>query len=174
MSSQVSAQFMNRATPLHIVTPVMLLGMSALVMNIFIPSLPAMAPYFDTDYAVMQLSVAGYLAVNAVMQLFIGPISDKMGRRPIILGGLAIFAVATVGCLMAQDATTFLMFRMIQQAMVVTGMVLSRAVVRDLYPPNEAASRIGYVTMGMALVPMIAPAIGARWKKALAGRRISG
>jgi DHA1 family bicyclomycin/chloramphenicol resistance-like MFS transporter len=159
MTSQNLPRFLNRTTPPHIVTLVLLSGMSALVMNIFIPSLPAMSAYFGTDYSVMQLSVAGYLAMNAVLQLFIGPIADKLGRRPVILGGMGIFVLATIGCLLAQNAVVFLIFRM-AQAMVVTAMVLSRAVVRDLYPPNEAASRIGYVTMGMAVVPMIAPAIG--------------
>ncbi len=159
MMSPQPAQFLNRATPPHIVTLVLLSGMSALAMNIFIPSLSAMTAWFNTDYAVMQLAVAGYLAMNAVMQLFIGPISDKLGRRPVVLGGMAIFCLATVGCILATDVTVFLIFRMVQSA-IVAAMVLSRAVVRDLYPPDEAASMIGYVTMGMAVVPMISPAIG--------------
>ena len=159
METPNSAQFLNRATPPHIVTLVLLSGMSALAMNIFIPSLNAMADWFQTDYGVMQLAVAGYLAMNAVIQIFIGPISDKLGRRPVILGGMAVFCLATVGCLVATDIVVFLVFRMIQ-AMIVVAMVLSRAVVRDLYPPDRAASMIGYVTMGMAIVPMIAPAVG--------------
>ncbi|WGW02242.1 multidrug effflux MFS transporter [Tropicibacter oceani] len=159
MQSPKNAQFLDRATPPHIVTLILMSGMSALVMNIFIPSLPAMTRAFDTEYAIMQLAVAGYLAMNAVMQLFIGPISDKLGRRPVILGGTAIFCLATIGCIFAQNVTVFLAFRMLQ-SMIVVAMVLSRAVVRDMYPPDEAASRIGYVTMGMAIVPMISPAIG--------------
>ncbi len=133
--------------------------MSALVMNIFVPSLQIMADDFNTDYWVMQLAVGGYLGMNAILQLFIGPISDKLGRRPVILGGIAIFVVATLGCALAGDIVTFLVFRMIQSTIVVA-MVLSRAAVRDLYPPNEAASMIGYVTMGMAMVPMLAPILG--------------
>ncbi|MFW2544590.1 multidrug effflux MFS transporter [Primorskyibacter sp. 2E107] len=159
MTDPRPVRFLDRTTPPHIVTLVLLSGMSALVMNIFIPSLNAMADWFNTEYGVMQLAVAGYLAMNAVLQIFIGPLSDKFGRRPVILAGLAIFCVATVGCIFAQDIVTFLVFRMIQSAIVVA-MVLSRAVVRDLFPPNQAASMIGYVTMGMAIVPMIAPAIG--------------
>ncbi|CUH76513.1 MFS transporter, DHA1 family, bicyclomycin/chloramphenicol resistance protein [Tropicibacter naphthalenivorans] len=134
-------------------------GMSALVMNIFVPSLQAMADWFEADYGLMQLSVSGYLLMNAVLQIFIGPISDKMGRRPVILWGTVIFLIATLGCILSTNVTVFLIFRMIQ-AMIVTSMVLSRAVVRDLFPADEAASRIGYVTMGMSIVPMIAPVIG--------------
>lgn len=159
MDSRPLVRFLDRSTPPHIVTLVLLAGMSALVMNIFVPSLQIMADWYQTDYAVMQFSVSGYLAGNAVLQLFIGPISDKMGRRPVILGGLAIFVLATIGCLMAANITVFLIFRMIQASIVVC-MVLSRAVVRDLYPPDQAASMIGYVTMGMSLVPMVAPIAG--------------
>lgn len=152
-------QFLDPTTPPHIVTLVLITGFSALVMNIFVPSLQVMADHFGTSYGLMQLSVSLYLGVNAVLQLFIGPLSDAYGRRPVILWGGVLFMLATLGCLMAPDIVTFLVFRMMQ-AVIVVGMVLGRAVVRDLYPPDEAASRIGYVTMGMALVPLVSPVIG--------------
>lgn len=128
-------------------------------MSIFLPSLPKMTTYFDTDYRLMQLSVAVYLAMNAVLQLIVGPLSDRFGRRPVILWGCGLFCAATVGCLMATTVETFLAFRM-AQAVIVTSMVLSRAVVRDMVPEAEAASMIAYVTMGMSVAPMIGPAIG--------------
>lgn len=152
-------RFLDRTTPPHIMTLVLMAGIAAMSMNVFLPSLPAMAAHFEVDYAVMQLSVSLYLATTAGIQLMIGPLSDRYGRRPTTLAGLAIFMVATIGCLLAPNAVVFLVFRMIQAA-VATGMALSRAVVRDMVPQNEAASMIGYVTMGMAVVPMIAPAIG--------------
>jgi MFS transporter, DHA1 family, multidrug resistance protein len=141
------------------VTLVLLAGLSAMSMNIFLPSLPKMTAYFDTEYRLMQLSVALYLGVSAGLQLLIGPISDKYGRRPVILGSVVIFLVATLGCLLAPSAHVFLGFRMAQAA-IVAGIVLSRAVVRDMVPAEESASMIGYVTMGMAVVPMLAPALG--------------
>ncbi|WP_439522892.1 multidrug effflux MFS transporter [Marivita sp.] len=159
MSYASKVRFLDRSTPPHIVTLILLAGLSALVMNIFLPSLPNMTAYFQTEYWLMQLSVAVYLAVNAVLQLVIGPISDKMGRRPVILWGIGGFCVATLGCIYAPDIYTFLAFRM-AQAVIVTAMVLSRAVVRDCVPQDQAASMIGYVTMGMAVVPMIGPAFG--------------
>jgi DHA1 family bicyclomycin/chloramphenicol resistance-like MFS transporter len=152
-------KFGDRRSPPHIATLILLAGMSACVMNMFLPSLPAMATYFETDYAVMQLSVAIYLAFSGFLQIFIGPISDKLGRRPVILWGLGVFLLATLGCIYAPTIEVFLVFRMAQAA-IATSMVLSRAAVRDMYSQDQAASMIGYVTMGMAVVPMISPAIG--------------
>lgn len=130
-----------------------------MVMNIFLPSLPRMAEYYDTSYAVMQLTVPLYLGCSAIMQLFIGPLSDNIGRRRVMIGGLVLFMLATLGCIFAPTTGIFLFCR-VMQAVMATGMVLSRAVLRDLYSQDQAASKIGYVTMGMALVPMVAPAVG--------------
>lgn len=159
MTDMHPPRFLDRASPPHIATLILLAGISALAMNIFLPSLPGMAAYFDTEYRVLQLSVALYLGVNAALQIVMGPISDRLGRRPVILGGLAIFLIATLGCIFATNTLMFLTFRMFQ-ATVVVAMVLSRAVVRDMVPEDQAASMIGYVTMGMAVVPMIGPTIG--------------
>jgi DHA1 family bicyclomycin/chloramphenicol resistance-like MFS transporter len=152
-------RFLDRSTPPHIATLILLAGLSAMSMNIFLPSLPNMTAHFETDYRVMQLSVAIYLAMNAVLQLIVGPISDRYGRRPVLIWSTALFILATVGCIYAPTVEAFLAFRM-AQAVIVAGMVLSRAVVRDMFPQDQAASMIGYVTMGMALVPMLSPAIG--------------
>jgi DHA1 family bicyclomycin/chloramphenicol resistance-like MFS transporter len=159
MDNTPQIRFLDRTTPPHITTLILLAGMSAIVMNIFLPSLPQMAVYFDTDYAVMQLSVPLYLLCSAVMQLFIGPISDNLGRRKVMLWGLGLFLIATIGCIYAPNATVFLLCR-VGQAVIATAMVLSRAVIRDLYTQDQSASMIGYVTMGMAIVPMISPALG--------------
>ena len=153
------SRFLDRRSAPHILTLILLAGLSALAMNIFLPSLPGMTAYFDTDYRLMQLSVALYLGVNAVLQLIVGPISDRWGRRPVILWGMGLFLLATLGCVLAGNVYVFLTFRMMQ-ATIVVAMVLSRAIVRDMVPDAQAASMIGYVTMGMAVVPMIGPAIG--------------
>ncbi|MFQ5623347.1 MAG: multidrug effflux MFS transporter [Paracoccaceae bacterium] len=150
---------LSRTTAPHIVTLVLLSGMGALTMNIFLPSLPSMAVYFGTDYAVIQLVVTAYLGMTAVLQLVIGPLSDRYGRRPVMLWALVVFSIATVGCILAGTIEVFLAFRLLQAA-VASGIVLSRAIVRDMVPADQAASMIGYVTMGMAVMPMIGPAIG--------------
>ncbi|MEM8536304.1 MAG: multidrug effflux MFS transporter [Pseudomonadota bacterium] len=159
MATHAPVRFLDPTTPPHIGTLMVLAGISALALNIFLPSLPGMVAHFDTEYGLIQLSVAVYLGVNAVLQLVIGPISDRLGRRPVILGGVAMFLLATLGCIFAANVWVFLAFRMLQ-ATVVAAMVLSRAVVRDMVPDAQAASMIGYVTMGMAVVPMLGPAVG--------------
>ena len=159
MSHIPPQRFLDRSTAPSIFTLIVLTGLGALSMNVFLPSLPQMAEYFGAEYGVVQLSVALYLGVNAALQLLIGPLSDRYGRRPVMLVGVAIYCLASLGCLWAPDVITFLVFRMIQ-ASVVVGLVLGRAVVRDLYPRDQAASMIGYVTMGMAIVPMVGPVIG--------------
>jgi DHA1 family bicyclomycin/chloramphenicol resistance-like MFS transporter len=162
-----------------ILTLTLLAGISALSMNIFLPSLPTMAQSFGVPYAVMQHSVTLYLALSAVLQVFIGPLSDRFGRRPIVLWSLALFLLATIGTLLAPSAGAFLFFRMMQ-AVVATGVVLARAIIRDMVSDDRAASMIGYVTMGMALVPMIGPSIGGvldeafGWRASFAFLGLSG
>jgi MFS transporter, DHA1 family, multidrug resistance protein len=159
MDNPARSRFLDRTRPPHIATLVFITGMSAMVMNMFLPSLPTMTVYFKTDYRVMQLSVALYLVAVAVLQVFVGPLSDRFGRRPVLLIGLAVFLLATVGALLAPTVEVFLVFRM-AQASVGVAMVLSRAIARDMFKQSEAASMIGYITMGTAVVPMISPAIG--------------
>ena len=140
-------------------------------MNVFLPSLPGMARDFGVDYGTMQLSVSAYLVASAIVQLLVGPLSDRWGRRPVMLGALAIFVAATVGTIAAPTAGWFLVFRMAQAA-VATGLALSRAVVRDMVAGDAAASRIGYVTMGMSVVPMIAPILGGLIDEAAGWRAV--
>jgi len=127
------SRFLDRKTPPHIATLILMAGLSALTMNIFLPSLPGMAAWFDVPYALMQLSVALYLALSAVLQVIIGPVSDRFGRRKVLLAALGLFLIATAGTLLAPTATIFLVFRM-AQAVVAAGMVLSRAVVPMIGP----------------------------------------
>ena len=146
-------------TPPSLITLIFTTALSVLTLNMFLPSLAHMADDFQVDYGLMNLAVAGYLGVSALLQLIVGPLSDRYGRRPIILICMAIFAAASVGCVLASSIWVFLGFRLIQAA-VVAGPVLSSASIRDRYPPNEAASKLGYVAMSMALAPMLGPMLG--------------
>lgn len=163
------ATFADKKTPPVLITLILVTSISVLTMNAFIPSLPALADDLGSSYAFMQIAVSGYLLMTAFMQLLIGPLSDRYGRRPIILISLVIFILASLGCIIAEDGETFMIFRMCQAA-VASGMVLSRTIVRDLLEPNEAASMIGYMTAAMALVPMFGPMYGGAMEEALGWR----
>lgn len=152
-------RFLDRNSPPHILTLVLIAGLSALSMNIFLPSLPGMARWFGVEYATMQQAVSLYLALTAGLQVVIGPLSDRYGRRRVLIGSLLLFLLFTLGTLLAPNAAVFLICRM-GQAVVAAGMVMARAIVRDQVADSAAAAMIGWVTMGMSLVPMVGPAIG--------------
>ncbi len=118
-----------------------------------------MAEDLAVDYDRVQVLVSGYIAMTALVQLVIGPLSDRYGRRPVMIGALVILMVASSVCIVATSIEILTIARMVQTA-VVAGLVLSRAIIRDMVPMDEAASMIGYVTMGMTLIPMIGPTLG--------------
>ncbi|MWD27021.1 Bcr/CflA family efflux MFS transporter [Aquicoccus sp. SCR17] len=159
MSQLPRRVFLDRSTGPHTATLIVLASISALASNIFLPSLPSMADHFGTTAAVMGLSVGVFLAASAVVQVIAGPVSDAIGRRPVIMAGLAIFLVSTVASIFAPNVTVFLVLRACQAAGA-TAMVLSRAIVRDMVPAERAGSMIAYVTMGMAVIPMLSPVLG--------------
>lgn len=151
--------YLDRFSPPHVTTLIIATATGALTMNVFLPSLPGMARHFQADYAVVQLAVSLYLAATAVFQLLIGPASDRFGRRPVMLACFTIFIAGTIAAIYAPTIEVFLACRLLQ-AFSAAGVVLSRAIVRDTVDARDAASAIGYVTMGMALVPMVGPMIG--------------
>ncbi len=118
-----------------------------------------MATEFDVAYGIMGLSLAAYAGVSACLQLVLGPLSDRFGRRPVILWALAIFVVATVGCAMAPNAWTFLACRMVQ-AVIAPTYAVSLAAIRDTNSREQAAGQFGYLAVAWAAAPMLGPAFG--------------
>ena len=152
-------RFMDRASPPHTGTLVIMTGAGALNMNVILPSLPGIAEHFDVSYSLAALLISTYLGATALMQLIVGPLSDHYGRRPVMLISTLIFLVSTLACIFAPNYETLLIARLVQTS-IVSGLALSRAAVRDMVSADEAASLFGYITMGMALVPMVGPIIG--------------
>ncbi len=151
--------FRPASSPPSLTTLVLLTAFSVLSLNMFLPSLENIAADFQVDYAMANLSIAGYLAVTAVLQVIMGPLSDRFGRRPVMLAGLGIFSFASIGCLFATNIWVFLGFRLLQGALI-SGMTLARAAVRDQHGPQKAASLLGYISMAMAIAPMTGPLLG--------------
>ena len=131
-----------------------------LALNIFVPSMPGLTRVFGTDYATIQLTLTLYLAGVAVAQLAYGPLSDRFGRRPALLTGLAIYVAASLLCAFAWSVEALIAGRVLQAVGGCAGMVLGRAIVRDVFERDRAASVIALVTMAMAVAPAIAPALG--------------
>jgi len=155
---------MNSLTPVAPVPPrlftlILLTALSTVTLNMFVPSMVNIATDLNSDYSVVSLSVGIYLAAMTVVQLVVGPLSDRVGRRPVLLGALLLFAGASIGCAVAPNVQTFLFFRMFQSIMV-AGYVLSMAVVRDTTNEQDSASRIGYISMAMAMAPLLGPVLG--------------
>jgi DHA1 family bicyclomycin/chloramphenicol resistance-like MFS transporter len=148
------------AKPSFIALLIGVAAVSPLGINMYLPSMPGMARAFGVDYTTIQLTLSLYLAAMAVGQLIVGSLSDRFGRRPVLLTGLLVFVLGSFVCLSAQNVGVLIAGRVVQAVGGCAGITLSRAIVRDLYGRNQVASMIGYVTMGMAVAPMMAPTIG--------------
>src|SRR5215213_3056608 len=135
-------------------------AVSPLGINMYLPSMPSMARSLGVDFTTIQLTLSLYLGAMALGQLIIGPLSDRLGRRPVLLIGLLTFVAGSVICLSAQSIGVLIFGRIVQALGGCAGITLSRAIVRDLYDRDHVASMLGYVTMGMAVAPMVAPTIG--------------
>jgi DHA1 family bicyclomycin/chloramphenicol resistance-like MFS transporter len=149
----------DSSTSPRLSTLVFLSALAILPINFFLPSLPQMAAEFGVDYGLIGLSLAAYAIVSACLQLVLGPLSDRFGRRPVIFGALTIFIAATLGCALAPNAWTFLACRMVQAVIAPTyGVAL--AVIRDTTSREQSASRFGYLAMAWAVAPMLGPTAG--------------
>ncbi len=138
----------------------LLTGFGPMSTDVYLPSLPTLVTAFDTDIATVQLTLSVFLVGFAVAQLVYGPVSDRFGRRPAILAGVAIFTAASVACALATSVEMLILCRFLQALGACCGPVLGRAVVRDLYGPERSARILAYMSMSMALAPAIGPMIG--------------
>jgi DHA1 family bicyclomycin/chloramphenicol resistance-like MFS transporter len=135
-------------------------ALSPFAINVVVPSMPAIEHAFATDYGRVQLILSFYLGSMAIAQVLIGPLSDRFGRRPVLMAGFAIFVASCIASPFAPSIEALLATRLLQGATGCVGLVLGRAIVRDLFDRRQAASMLGYVTMGFAMAPMVAPLIG--------------
>lgn len=139
---------------------VVLAAIGPMALNLPLPAVPGLARYFETDPGTIQLTITLYLAGMAVAQLFLGPLSDRYGRRPVILGALAVTAAMSLFAALAASAAMLIVARVLQSFGASAGQVIGRAIIRDVFDKDRAASMIGWVTMAMVVAPMISPSIG--------------
>ena len=126
----------------------------------YIPAFSAIAQSLNATPVQMQQTLSAYLFGFAFMNLFHGALSDSFGRRPVILWGLAMFTVASLGCALAQNVGQLIFFRALQGLSTGAGIVVSRAVIRDMFPPSEAQRVMSQVTIYFGVAPAVAPIIG--------------
>ena len=129
-------------------------------MHVIIPALPATARALDMSIGTAQLTITLYLIGLAIGQLLYGPISDRLGRRPVLLLGLSLFTGASIVTAQAPNPTVLIGARILQSLGGCAGLVLGRAAVRDGATADKAAAELALLTLVMAMVPAIAPAIG--------------
>ena len=153
----------------------LLMAMTALgplTLNILVPAVPNLAAVFNTDTATVQLTISLYLFGLAVSQLALGPLSDRFGRRPVVIAGLTITALSSVLAIAMSSIGGLILARGLQALGASTGLVIGRAIIRDLYDRDRAASMIGWVTTVMVVAPMLAPLIGGLLDTALGWQSI--
>lgn len=126
----------------------------------YLPSFPDIEAEFNISRALLSQSLGFYLAAFAFATLVLGPLADRFGRRHVILVSLVVYLLASIGCALAHDYSSFLIYRVIQGAAAAGGLVAGRAIIRDVYSPQDAQQAMSRIMMLFAIAPAIAPVIG--------------
>lgn len=132
----------------------------SLAMHIFVPALPAAGAELHAGAGEMQFAISLYIVGMAFGQLLYGPLSDRLGRRPVLIGGLTLYILAGIVCWMAQDVRLLLVTRLFQALGGCAGLVLGRAILRDTSDSSDIPGRLAILTMVMVIGPALAPLIG--------------
>jgi MFS transporter, DHA1 family, multidrug resistance protein len=126
----------------------------------YLPAFPAIAQEFNAAPLAVQQTLSAYLVAYAFMMLWHGALSDALGRRPVVLGALVVYAVATLGCAIAGNIESLWLFRVVQGLSAGCGMVVGRAIVRDRFHGPEAQRLMSQMTLVFGIAPAIAPVMG--------------
>lgn len=137
-----------------------LAGMSALAIDMSLPALPTLTMVFATTPESVQLTLSLFMAGYAVGQLFYGPLSDRFGRRRMLLTGLAIYTLGGFACVWSPSIEVLVTARLVQGFGACVGPILGRAVVRDHMAGRRAAQTLSYITLTMGVAPLVAPLLG--------------
>ncbi|WP_289103430.1 multidrug effflux MFS transporter [uncultured Marinobacter sp.] len=135
-------------------------ALAPMAIDMYLPALPQIGADFSASTDQVQLTLSIYLIGFALAQLVCGPLADRFGRKPVMIGGMLLFALASIGCALASNIETLQLFRFLQALGGSAGPVLGRAIVRDVYTPREAAKILAILAGMMALAPAVAPTLG--------------
>jgi DHA1 family bicyclomycin/chloramphenicol resistance-like MFS transporter len=147
-------------------------GVAPISLYMLVPALPVLATTFGRDISIAQMTVSLYMVGIACSQIIMGPLSDRFGRRPVLLAGLCLMVAASVGCIFAETLPQLIAARFLQALGGATGMVVSRAIIRDLYSRDRVASMISLVIAVMMIAQMLSPLTGGLVETAFGWRAI--
>jgi DHA1 family bicyclomycin/chloramphenicol resistance-like MFS transporter len=145
-------------------------GLLPISTDLYLPALPAIRAAFADSGSHVQLTLSAFILGFGIAHLFTGPLSDRYGRRPLLLSGVGIYLLASLGCALASSVTMLICFRALQGLGACSGSVMSRAIVRDLYEPQRGAHVFSLIALVFTIVPMFGPLIGG-WLTAWFGWR---
>jgi DHA1 family bicyclomycin/chloramphenicol resistance-like MFS transporter len=136
-----------------------LMALTSLSTDIYLPAMPQMKRDLNAD---VELTITGFLIGFSIAQIILGPLSDKYGRKPVLLLGILLFILGSIGCAISGSITQIVICRIIQALGACTGPMLSRAMVRDVYSGKKSAEMMSTLMMLMALAPIIGPLLGGQ------------
>jgi DHA1 family bicyclomycin/chloramphenicol resistance-like MFS transporter len=145
-----------------VLTAAAVIAIGPLSIDMYLPSLPALRAHFSVDAAATQLTLSAYFIGLALGQLIYGPVSDRFGRHKPLLFGLGLYALVSLSCTYAPSMDSLILLRFLQALGGCAGMVITRAMVRDRFPPQEMARVLSTLVMVMGAAPILAPLIGGQ------------
>ncbi|PWR25619.1 multidrug effflux MFS transporter [Zavarzinia aquatilis] len=160
----------RRGTPLWLLALLTFSG--TLAMHIFVPALPRAGGELGASPSTMQLTISLYILGLAFGQLFYGPLADRLGRRPVLMAGLVLYTLAGLGAALAPDAEALIAARLFQALGGCAGLVLGRAIVRDLSTGSDAARRMALMNLMVVIGPGVAPLVGGLLSEAVGWRAV--
>ena len=147
-------------------------GVAPISLYMLVPALPKLATTFGRDISIAQMTVSLYMVGIACSQIIMGPLSDRFGRRPVLLAGLSLMVVASAACIFAETLPQLIAARFLQALGGATGMVVSRAIIRDLYGRERIGAMISLVIAVMMIAQMLSPLTGGLLETAFGWRAI--
>jgi len=147
-------------------------GVAPISLYMLVPALPVLATTFGRDISIVQMTVSSYMVGIACSQIIMGPLSDRFGRRPVLLAGLGLMVAASAACIFAETLPQLIAARFLQALGGATGMVVSRATIRDLYSRERIGAMISLVIAVMMIAQMLSPLTGGLLETAFGWRSI--
>src|SRR5258708_2625344 len=151
---------------------VVMTGVAPISLYMLVPVLPVLAKTFDGSIPLAQMTVSLYMVGIACSQLIMGPLSDKFGRRPVLLGGISLMVAASMACVFAESLPQLIAARFFQALGGASGMVVSRAIIRDIYARDQIGAKLSLVVAVMMVAQMLSPLTGGLLDLAFGWRAI--